>query len=178
MDMGWRAALLIVAGVAGLGSVALAGRMTPGGQDNYSRHDEAGGDEPSAAQGPAWIFQGDWLGAGADADGSLWYVEQIASDFTAWPLRVIARAHHPRGGPYDWTQRELEIDCQRHRYRILRTIRQGLAGPPAELGESGDAGFRETEQGSGIERVKIFVCEGPDNLPGRRPSDEWVGNSM
>jgi hypothetical protein len=164
--MAWRAALLTVAGMAGLGSVALAGSMAPGGQD------------ASTPQGPAWIFQGDWLDAGADADGALWYVEQSASDFTAWPLRVIARAHHPRGGPHDWTHRELEIDCERHLYRILRTIRQGHAGPPDEPDERGGGGFQETVQGSGIERVKIFVCEGPDMLPGRRPPAEWTRNSM
>jgi hypothetical protein len=157
------ATLLTIAGVAGLGSVPLA----------------AGMDQGAAPERPDWVAQGDWAEVRADAEGSLWFVDRGASDFTAWPLRVIARAQHPAGHHrYEWTQREMEIDCDRHGYRILRTLHRDRAGRTSEVDERGDGAFRSTEPESGPEWVTRFVCQGPGSLPGHVWPPEMVRNSM
>jgi hypothetical protein len=184
MTMAQAASLLLAAGLAGLGAVTLAAGAAgdPGNSIGYNQSgaDPAQEADPNLVNGPVWIFQGDWLEAGADADGSLWYVETHASDFTAWPLRVIARAHHPRkpGAGHSWTQREMEIDCDRNLYRILRTTHQDRAGRPGEANERGNRAFGEAAPGSGFDLVTRFVCDGPDRLPGRNLNDEMVRNSM
>lgn len=165
--------LLAIAALAGLASTGLAASWA-GGQD-----DQAGETSPAEAPGPAWAAQGDWAELLPDAGGSLWFVDRAGSDFTAWPLRVIARAHHPGAqGRFSWTQREMEIDCDRHRYRFLRTIRQDRAGRTSEAAERGGGGFRSTEPESGPEWVTRFVCQGPGSLPGHVWPPEMVRNTM
>ena len=108
-----------------------------------------------------WTRAPQWLKAGEDESGSVWYIDPTRSDFSrnrllAW-IRVD-HSHDPSIAHY-WTERLGEINCAAHTYRILVTTHSDAAGHLSSSDEGGPGSpFVEIIPGSIFEAVANLAC--------------------
>ena len=111
--------------------------------------------------GADWTRDTQWLEAGEDDSGSVWYLDPTRSDFSRTPVLAWIRVDHSgdRSIAHYWTERLGEIDCAAHNYRILVTTHSDRAGRLSSSDEGGPGSpFVEIIPGSIFEAVATLAC--------------------
>jgi hypothetical protein len=115
-----------------------------------------------------------WVEAGTDDMGSVWYVDVAGSGFEDSPIRFTVRVDHreDRTTTARETIREAEVACADHRYRIVRTTLYDAQGNGAEKDEGGpDGPFFDIVPDSIFSAVERVACglaqQGEETVAGR-----------
>ena len=102
-----------------------------------------------------------WVEAGTDDMGSVWYVDVAGAGFETNPIRFTVRVDHRADTTTTAreTIREAEVECAGHRYRIVRTTLYDAQGNGAEKDEGGpDGPFFDIVPDSIFSAVERLAC--------------------